>query len=162
MVLQHKRKCIQDDKQENEVFEWGWGHKTPCMVPTKHQIKGTMQVSGLTNRFDWDCMTIAIIHVLPEPTGFIWNVQFKRSCLNCKIYAGFLVLVHIVLKFSLTKLIECDDDESNKNVDKEKWEDYKEHNVEYALLRSEPRNWAFIFISGWHGILKDAMKAFVR
>ena len=70
--------------------------------------------------------------------------------MDCKVNAGLLILVHVVLQLGLAQLVECDDDQGNKDVDEEEGKDHKEDDVEDALLRSEPRDWTLIFISGGH------------
>ena len=98
------------------------------------------QICNLMRRDD-------ICIIIPESCSFIGYIKLKWFCLDCKIYTGFLVLVHVIFQLSLAKLVESDNDESNKNIDKEKWEDNKEDNVEYALLCPEPGYWTFILIS---------------
>ena len=73
--------------------------------------------------------------------------------LDCKVDARLLVLVHVVLKLRLAKLVEGDDDQGDEDVDEEERKDDEEDDVEDALLSSEPRDGAFIFISGRHGVL---------
>ena len=66
-----------------------------------------------------------------------------------------LIFVNIVRQFCLPQLIECDDDEGNKNVDKEKWKDNKVDNVVDSHFRSEPRDGALVFKCRGHGVLQD-------
>ena len=73
-----------------------------------------------------------------------------KPCANGEINAGFLVLVHVVLKLGLPQLVEGDDDQGNEDVDKEEGKDNEEDDVEDALLGSKPGDWALIFISGRH------------
>ena len=77
----------------------------------------------------------------------------KKPCSDGEINARLLVLVHVVLKLCLAQLVEGDDDQGNKDVDEEEGKDNEEDNVENALLRSEPRDWTLIFISGRHRVL---------
>ena len=66
--------------------------------------------------------------------------------MDCKVNAGLLILVHVVLKLGLTELIEGDDDEGHKDVNEEEWEDNEEHDVENALLSSLPGNRSLILV----------------
>ena len=66
--------------------------------------------------------------------------------MDSKVNAGLLIFIDIILELSLAQLIEGDDDEGNKDVDEKEGEDNKEHNVENALLSSEPRYWALVLI----------------
>ena len=51
-------------------------------------------------------------------------------CADCKINAGLLVLVHVVLKLCLSQLVEGDNDQGNEDVDKEEGKDNEEDDVE--------------------------------
>ena len=55
----------------------------------------------------------------------------KKPCSDSEINAGLLVLVHVVLKLCLAQLVEGDDDQGNKDVDKEEGKDNEENDVEY-------------------------------
>ena len=55
----------------------------------------------------------------------------KKPRADGEINAGFLVLVHVVLKLGLPKLVEGDDDQGNEDVDKEEGKDNEEDDVEY-------------------------------
>ena len=73
--------------------------------------------------------------------------------------AGLLILIDVVLQLSLAKLIEGDDDEGNKDIDKEEREDNKEDDVEDALFCPEPGYWSLVLICGGHGVLEDCNPA---
>ena len=79
--------------------------------------------------------------------------------LDCKVDARLLVLVHVVLELRLAKLVEGDDDEGNKDIDKEEREDNEEDNVEDALFCPEPWYWSLVLICGGHGVLEDCHPA---
>ena len=49
--------------------------------------------------------------------------------LDCKVDARLLVLVHVVLELRLPELVEGDDDEGDKDVDKEEGKDNEEDDV---------------------------------
>ena len=66
-----------------------------------------------------------------------------------------MILIDVVLKLGLTKLIEGDDDEGNKDIDKEEREDNKEDDVEDALFCPEPWYRSLVLICGGHGVLED-------
>ena len=75
--------------------------------------------------------------------------------LDGKVDTGLLVLVHIVLQLRLPKLIEGDDDEGNKDVDKEKGKNHKEDNVEDAVLGPVPGNGTLVFVGRRHRVLEN-------
>ena len=54
----------------------------------------------------------------------------KKPCSDGEINARLLVLVHVVLKLCLAQLVEGDDDQGNKDVDKEEGKDNEEDDVE--------------------------------
>ena len=83
----------------------------------------------------------------------IKTCDLALPCPNSKVDARLLVLVHVVLELRLAKLVEGDDDQGDEDVDEEERKDDEEDDVEDALLSSEPRDGAFIFISGRHGVL---------
>lgn len=68
--------------------------------------------------------------------------------LNGKIYARFLVLVHVILQLGLSKLIEGDNDQGDEDVDEEEGEHNEEDNVEYGVLSSVPWNRTLVLIRG--------------
>ena len=76
-----------------------------------------------------------------------------------KVDAGLLILIDVVLKLSLAELIEGDDDEGNKDINKEEREDNEEDNVEDALFCPEPGNRSLVLICGGHGVLEDCHPA---
>ena len=65
----------------------------------------------------------------------------------------YLIFVHVILELCLSQLVERDNDESDKNVDKEEGEDDKEHNVENGHLHPEPGQGTLIVIRRRHGVL---------
>ncbi len=64
-----------------------------------------------------------------------------------------MVLVHIVLQFCFSKLVEGDDDESDEDVDEEEGEDDEEDDVEDRHLHAEPRLRTFLFVRRRHRVL---------
>ena len=65
-----------------------------------------------------------------------------------------LILINLsLLQLCFALLLEGDDDQGDEDVDEEERKDDEEDDVEDALLSSEPRDGAFIFISGRHGVL---------
>ena len=70
-----------------------------------------------------------------------------------------MILIDVVLKLSLAELIEGDDDESHKDINKEEREDNKEDDVEDALFCPEPGYWSLVLICGGHGVLEDCNPA---
>ena len=82
-----------------------------------------------------------------------------KSHLNGKVDARFLILINLpVLKLSLPLLLECDNDEGDKDVDKEEREDDEEDNVEDRHLCPEESSGANVFKSGPHRVLQDTKK----
>ncbi len=69
-----------------------------------------------------------------------------------------LIFIHVVLQLSLSKLIESDNDQGNKNVDKEERKYYEEHNVKDGHLDTEPGLRSLFFVRWGHGVLKYAKK----
>ena len=76
-----------------------------------------------------------------------------------KVDAGLLIFIDIILELSLAQLIEGDDDEGNKDINKEEGEDNEEDNIEDALFRPEPGYWSLVLICGGHGVLQDGHPA---
>ena len=74
----------------------------------------------------------------------------------------YLVLVHVILQFSLSQLVESDDDQCNEDVDEEKWENHEENDVKNGHFDSEPRLWAFALVRRGHGVLQNPGKSFVH
>ena len=74
--------------------------------------------------------------------------------LPCRANETCLIFVNIVRQFSLAKLIECDDDESDKDVDKEEWKDNKVNNVVDRHFRSEPRDRTLVLKRRRHWVLQ--------
>ena len=66
--------------------------------------------------------------------------------MDCKVNAGLLILVHVVLKLGLAQLVECDDDQSDEDVDEEKGEDNEENDVEDGLLSPVPGYWSHVLV----------------
>ena len=84
--------------------------------------------------------------------------MWKRH-LNGKVDARFLILINLpVLKLSLPLLLECDNDEGDKDVDKEEREDDEEDDVEDRHLCPEESSGANVFKSGPHRVLQDTKK----
>ena len=78
---------------------------------------------------------------------------------NGKVDARFLILINLpVLKLSLPLLLECDNDEGDKDVDKEEREDDEEDDVEDRHLCPEESSGANVFKSGPHRVLQDTKK----
>ena len=67
--------------------------------------------------------------------------------MDCKVNAGLLILVHVVLQLGLSQLVESNYDEGNENVDEEEREDNEENNVKDCLLSPVPRYWTHVLIS---------------
>lgn len=66
-----------------------------------------------------------------------------------------LILVNIFGEFSLSKFIESDDDQGNKDVDEEEGKDYKVDDVEDGHFGPETSNGSFILVSRGHRALQD-------
>ena len=66
--------------------------------------------------------------------------------MNSKIYAGLLILVHVILQLSLAQLVKCYDDQSHENVDEEEGEDNEENDVEDGLLSPVPGYWSHVLV----------------
>ena len=79
--------------------------------------------------------------------------------MDSKVDAGLLIFINIILELGLAQLIEGDDDEGNKDIDKEEREDNKEDDVEDALFCPEPGYWPLVLICGGHGVLEDCHPA---
>ena len=73
--------------------------------------------------------------------------------MDCKVNAGLLILVHVVLQLGLAQLVECDDDQSDEDVDEEKGEDNEENDVEDSLFRPVPGYWSHVLICRRHRVL---------
>jgi hypothetical protein len=74
----------------------------------------------------------------------------NKYYLNCKVYAGLLILIHVILQLGLAQLVESDNDQGNEDVDKEEGKDDEEDNVEDGLLCAVPWHRALILICGSH------------
>ena len=78
------------------------------------------------------------------------------SNLDGEVYAGLLVLVNLsVLQLGLALLLEGDDDQGHKDVDKEEGEDNEEDDVEDGHLGAEERARSVVLKGGSHGVLED-------
>jgi hypothetical protein len=84
--------------------------------------------------------------VVSDTILFFWYVQLEWFGLDGKIDARFLILVHVILELSFTQFIEGDDNQSHKDVDKEKWEDDKKDYVKNGHLDTKPWLGTFIVI----------------
>ena len=65
----------------------------------------------------------------------------------------YLILVHVVLQFGLSELVEGDDDQGDEDVDEEEGKDDKENDVKDGHLDAEPRLRTFLLISRGHRVL---------
>ena len=70
-------------------------------------------------------------------------------------WCSHLILVDVIRELRLSQLVECNDDESHEDVDKEEREDDKEHDVENGHLNAEPGEGALLLVSRGHGVLQD-------
>ena len=77
------------------------------------------------------------------------------SNLDGEVYAGLLVLVNLsVLQLGLALLLEGDDDQGHKDVDKEEGEDNEEDDVEDGHLCPEKRSGSDVLKRGTHRVLQ--------
>ncbi len=66
-----------------------------------------------------------------------------------------MILVHVVLQLGLAELVESDDDEGDKDVDKEEGKDDEKYDVEDGHLDPEPWQRPLVLVCGRHRVLQD-------
>ena len=84
------------------------------------------------------------------------NFFFKSNIADKILSPKYLILVHVVLQFGFSELVEGDDDESDEDVDEEEGEDDEEDDVEDRHLHAEPRLRAFLLVRRCHRILQNS------
>ena len=128
--LAHEEDGVKDDEQHDEVLKGRGGDQPPDMVASSH-------------------LGLGDVDFLRSYRHHVRYTRFLRIELRIIIFVfsnkACLIFVNIVRQFCFPQFIECDDDEGDKNVDKEKWKDNKVDNVVDGHFRSEPRDGALIF-----------------
>ena len=70
-----------------------------------------------------------------EEQGEGVDSMFSESC---------LVFVDVIRQLGFAQFVECDNDKSDKNVDKEKGKDDEVDDVIYGHLCPEPGDWSLV------------------
>ena len=100
--------------------------------------------------------TAASLTGLNEPKNIFQSALDKY--LNSKVYAGLLIFVHVILQLRLAQLVEGDNDQGHKDVDKEEGKDDEEDDVEDGLLGAVPGHRALVLVRGSHRVLENSSK----
>ena len=93
------------------------------------------------------------VYLLPSWITVKCNLKVKLRPKNTNFRSKYLVLVHVVLQFCFSELVEGDDDEGDEDVDEEEGEDDEEDDVEDRHLHAEPRLRTFLLVRRRHRIL---------
>ena len=81
----------------------------------------------------------------------------RARTLDIEVQKRYLVLIDFtVLQLGFSLLLKRDDNQSDEDVDEEKWKHDKVNDVEYRHLDPVVRDRAAIFLSGRHRMLQHS------
>lgn len=78
------------------------------------------------------------------------------------MYIHLVFLQVALLHHFVSLLLECDDDESNKDVDKKEGENHKVYDIENGHLHSVSSAWAVVFLSHIHRVLENSVESIMN
>lgn len=78
------------------------------------------------------------------------------------MYNHLIFLQVALLHHFVSLLLECDDDESNKDVDKKEGKNHKVYDIENGQLHSISSAWAEVFLSHIHRVLENSVESIMN